>query len=172
VGWSVEVLDSACNGAIADLGYMPPATRRWFAVTVHAPLELVGVPGEMDTLGVWLTGYLARAQTTRDSARLKLMLAPDLGIHNYPNPLQTQTTFVIGLPYPGDVTLAIYTRTGEAVAHLLEGEHFEAGVRTVSWDACNDAGEKVAPGTYEYLFDFDYSGRSERIRKRLVVTRK
>jgi hypothetical protein len=46
-----------------------------------------------------------------------------------------------------------------------------AGVHLVPWAGVNDNGRAIAPGTYEYLLDYVHSGKTDRIRKRLVLTR-
>ena len=35
----------------------------------------------------------------------------------------------------------------------------------------NDNGRGIAPGTYEYLLDYVHAGKTDRIRKKLVLTR-
>jgi len=67
--------------------------------------------------------------------------------------------------------LTVYTRAGERVCRVLEAEDKPAGVHLVSWDAMNDRGRVVAPGTYEYVLDYVHQDKTDRIRKRLVVTR-
>jgi len=81
------------------------------------------------------------------------------------------TAFVIGLPDGGKVSLTIYTRAGERVCRVLEAEDRPAGVHLVRWDGVNDNGRSIAPGTYEYLLDYVHAGKTDRIRKKLVVTR-
>jgi flagellar hook assembly protein FlgD len=96
---------------------------------------------------------------------------PGFSVHNFPNPLSLRTTFVIGLPEAGEVSLTIYTRAGERVCKVLEHEGRPAGVHLARWEAVNDHGREVAPGTYEYVLDYVHQGETDRIRKRLVVAR-
>ncbi len=41
----------------------------------------------------------------------------------------------------------------------------------VRWDGVNDNGRAIAPGTYEYLLDYEHAGKTDRISKKLVLTR-
>ena len=52
---------------------------------------------------------------------------------NHPNPFNPVTTIAYDLPEPCDVTLAIYTITGQHVATLVSG-HQKAGHYEVVWD--------------------------------------
>jgi hypothetical protein len=45
------------------------------------------------------------------------------------------------------------------------------GIHFVRWDGVNDNGRGIAPGTYEYLLDYVHAGKTDRIRKKLVLTR-
>jgi flagellar hook assembly protein FlgD len=69
------------------------------------------------------------------------------------------------------VSLTVYTRAGERVCRVLNREDKSAGVQVVGWEGVNDNGRAVAPGTYEYMLDYVHQGKTDRIRKRLVVTR-
>lgn len=64
---------------------------------------------------------------------------------NYPNPFNPSTTIEFSLNDAADVSLDIYTITGEHVATLVNGKHYKAGVYEVSFNA-----ENLASGTYIY----------------------
>jgi hypothetical protein len=168
-GWSVALYDSAGLNPLAGLGYVPLDTRRWFSLNVTAPDRLAGGPGAIDTVRFFAAGYPAADPARRDSAALRLAVAPDLEIHNYPNPLVDRTTFVIGLPYDGTATLTVFNRVGETVARILSAQPVTAGVRMVDWVPLNRNGTRVAPGVYDYVLDYSWAGRAERIRKKLVI---
>lgn len=177
-GWSATLYDSGglrrlpdtdADG-LPDLGPVQPSRRAYFAVRVEAPANLVGEPGRSgDTVVV--RGFTRRDSTVDDSALLILRLAPDLAVHNFPNPFSHKTTFVFGLPELGTVTLTVYDRAGERICRLLEAEDYEAGIWLQAWDGTNDDGLAVAPGTYDYVFEYDAAGRTRRLVKKLVVTR-
>jgi flagellar hook assembly protein FlgD len=118
-----------------------------------------------------VAGHLGNDSMVADTALLNLMLVPDFSVHNFPNPFGDHTTFVIGLPADGEVSLTVYTRAGERVCRVLEREERPAGVHFVPWDAVNGNGRHVAPGTYEYVLDYVHQGETDRIHKRLVVRR-
>jgi len=92
-------------------------------------------------------------------------------VHNFPNPFTDHTAFVVGLPDDGKASLTVYTRDGARVCRVLANADLPAGVHLVPWDGVNDNGRSIAPGTYEYLLDYVHSGKTDRIRKRLVLTR-
>jgi hypothetical protein len=106
-----------------------------------------------------------------DTALLNLTLVSSLSVHNFPNPFNGHTTFVVGLPGDGRASLTVYTRAGERVCRVLESADVPAGLHFVGWDGVNDNGRAIAPGTYEYLLDYVHAGKVDRIRKRLVLTR-
>lgn len=165
-GWGAALFDSAAVSPISELGFITPGSRRWFSLSITAP---AGLSGLVDTVRFWPTAATTSNPPRRDSALLRLSLAPELGIHNYPNPFPDQTTFIIGLPFEGTATLTVFNRAGETVVHLLRAVSLSAGVHSVTWNALNTAGARAAPGVYDYLLDFHWAGRSERIRKKLVV---
>ena len=68
---------------------------------------------------------------------------------NRPNPFAPETQIAFDLPDAGQVGLAIYSPDGRLVRELLS-EQRGAGRHTVTWDGRDDAGRKVASGTYFY----------------------
>ena len=99
-----------------------------------------------------------------------MTVLPTLTIHNFPNPFSTSTSFVIGLPDDGKVSLTVYTRAGERVCRVLENAAMPAGVHVVPWAGVNDNGRRIAPGTYEYVLDYVHADKTDRIHKKLVLT--
>jgi hypothetical protein len=178
-GWSVRLCDATGakdltdtdGDGIPDLGFVGPGVQRVFALEVTAPSGLVGDTAALTQRTFIVAGHLGSDSMVADTALLNVTLVPGFSVHNFPNPLTTSTAFVIGLPAGGKVSLTVYTRVGERVRRVLEAENEPAGVHVVSWDAVNDNGRNVAPGTYEYVLDYEHQGKTDRIRKRLVVTR-
>ena len=75
-------------------------------------------------------------------------LPPEFGLsQNVPNPFNPTTTIAYDLPEVSDVTLTIYTLTGQQVATLVLG-HQEAGHYEVAWD-----GSGFATGVYLYRLE-------------------
>ncbi len=68
---------------------------------------------------------------------------------NYPNPFNPETEISFGLPEAGNVTLKIFSITGQEVRTLADGT-FQAGYQTVRWDGRNQSGHAVAGGVYFY----------------------
>ena len=72
----------------------------------------------------------------------------DFALHqNHPNPFNPHTMIRFDLPAPRDVTLAIFDARGRLVRTLVNGPE-TAGVHTVIWDGCDDAGHQVSSGLY------------------------
>lgn len=176
-GWSVTLLDSAGaqlrdtdGDALPDLGTVLPGQRTYFAVRAQAPADIIGAPGLAgDTVTV--KGFCRRDSTVCDSALLILRLVPELNVHNYPNPFSNRTTFWFGVPKPARIRLTIYDRAGERVCRIIDNESYSIGIWSTFWNAINDHGLAVAPGTYDYLLECETQDRTFRILKKLVITR-
>lgn len=68
---------------------------------------------------------------------------------NYPNPFNPKTTIRFDLPQTGRVELAVFDLAGRKVATLVN-EPLTAGHHAVTWLGQDDAGRRVASGTYVY----------------------
>lgn len=68
---------------------------------------------------------------------------------NVPNPFSTATTIAFELARPQDVTLSIYDLRGRQVRSLISGRR-DAGAHLLIWNGSDDAGRRVATGTYFY----------------------
>jgi len=68
---------------------------------------------------------------------------------NYPNPFNPSTVIGFQLPAASEVSLAIYSSTGQLVRQLARGT-FASGRHQVAWDGKNDRGQRVASGIYFY----------------------
>jgi YVTN family beta-propeller protein len=178
-GWSARLCDATGvndltdtdGDGMPDLGYVSPGDSGWFSLEVTAPS---GTQGDTTSVGqgVFLVkGHVGGRPDIADTAVLTLTLLPELSIHNYPNPFSDKTSFVIGLPEDGKASLTIYTRAGQRVCRVLENRDMTAGVHVVSWEGVNDNGRSIAPGTYEYLLDYVHGDKTDRLRKKLVLTK-
>ncbi|MEO0085000.1 MAG: hypothetical protein ABIK37_00015 [candidate division WOR-3 bacterium] len=178
-GWRAQLLDSVGGSPLADndgdgfpdLGTVVPGRRTRFSLRVETPVLLTGDTTHLDSTTISVSGFCRTDTTSRDSARLTIALVPELSVHNFPNPLTEQTTFVVGLPEDGRLSLTVYNRAGERIRRLANGAQLSAGIHLIYWDALNDNRFPVAPGTYDYLLEFSTDHRVRRIRKKLVVTR-
>ena len=179
-GWGLRLRDSADardltdkdGDGIPDLGYVAPGESCWFSVDVTAPSSLTG---DTSSLVVWkllVTGHLGGDSLVTGTATLTLTLVPALSIHNFPNPFSTTTSFVLGLPEDGEATLTVYTRAGERVCRILNNVALTAGTHVIQWNATNDHARRIAPGTYEYVLDYEHAAKTDRIQKKLVLTTK
>jgi len=73
---------------------------------------------------------------------------------NYPNPFNPETWIPYQLSEPAEVTLRIYSVSGELVRTLALGQTpagvYQSRSRAVYWDGKNSVGEPVASGLYFY----------------------
>lgn len=68
---------------------------------------------------------------------------------NYPNPFNPETRFTLDLPEDGQVTIDIFSVTGQKVRTLLN-EVRSAGSYELTWDGKTDASVSAASGLYWY----------------------
>ncbi len=68
---------------------------------------------------------------------------------NVPNPFNPVTVIQYQLPSEAHVTIDVFNIAGRLVTTLVD-ETQDAGVKAVTWDGTNAAGEKVASGIYMY----------------------
>jgi len=68
---------------------------------------------------------------------------------NIPNPFTSRTTICYQLPVRSDVSLKIFSFTGQLVRTLVD-ERQRAGHHIIWWDGCDDNGRRVAGGIYFY----------------------
>ena len=178
-GWNLRLgnatgandLTDRDGDGIPDLGYVAPGESSWFSLEVTSPSGLTGDTASLASRTFLVAGHLGDDSLVADTAVLNLTLVPTFSVHNFPNPFSDHTAFVIGLPGDGKASLTVYTRAGERVCRVLENTDVTAGVHVVPWAGVNDNDRAIAPGTYEYLLDYVHAGKTDRIRKRLVLTR-
>ena len=172
---SADLTDTNGDG-MPDLGYLEPGVETWFSLAVKTPPWLHGDAGVLDQAGFRIAAVMAGRPAVADTCYLSLVRSAagtGLAVHNFPNPLTNRTTFVIALPVAGKVSLNVCTRAGERVCRVIarDDEPRPAGVYVVPWEAETDRGQQVAPGTYQYVLDFEHDDYVERVLKTLVVTR-
>jgi hypothetical protein len=95
---------------------------------------------------------------------------------SFPNPFaagRQAATFVYYLAGPADVTLRIWTATGERVATVLDATPRDAGLHQQDfWDGRNGRGDVVRNGVYlaELIVAYD-DGTTQRVRRKVAVVR-
>lgn len=75
-------------------------------------------------------------------------------LQNYPNPFNPTTRIDYAVPMPGHVELVVFNVLGQNVKKLVNSEQ-QAGRYSVTWDATDNAGNKVATGIYFYRLKTD-----------------
>ncbi|HPG39310.1 MAG TPA: T9SS type A sorting domain-containing protein [bacterium] len=165
---------SGVDGTYQDNGCNSPNTGLY-----TAPGE-AGVPVEVYVViktGIWCGG----PEYSFDVAVDEVSLTPvggtainknDLAkneqyqlFQNYPNPFNPATTINFSLPGNETVSLAVFDLTGRKIKTLVN-ETFNAGNHTVTWDGCNDAGQRVPSGVYLYKIQ---TGNFSMIRKMTLL---
>jgi hypothetical protein len=115
-------------------------------------------------------GGIRAQHTGRDGAvgiitgvgeRLAQPLALELA-QNYPNPFNSATNITFALPYPSNVTMAVYDILGRVVK-TLTNEQLQPGAYTLTWDATG-----VASGIYYYRISTS-DGRS--LTRKMILLR-
>jgi len=73
---------------------------------------------------------------------------------NFPNPFNPTTSISYSLPENSDLSINIYSLTGQKIIELVEG-HVKAGIHTVTWNGMNHVGVPVSSGVYIYMLQSD-----------------
>ncbi len=73
---------------------------------------------------------------------------------NFPNPFNPLTTIKFDLPRDGHVALRIFDLSGRVVRTLVD-ENLARATHEYQWDGSDDAGHRVASGTYYYRVESD-----------------
>jgi len=84
---------------------------------------------------------------------------------NYPNPFNPTTTISFYLPTDQNVSLTVYSLTGEKMVTLLNG-FAEKGVHRVNWNGANRSGSSVSSGVYIYQLT---AGDKKLVKKMLLA---
>jgi hypothetical protein len=79
---------------------------------------------------------------------------------NYPNPFNPSTTFEFSLTQDAEISLKVFSVTGELVATLINSAAFSQGSYKVTFDA-----SKLSSGTYIYVLD----NGSQQISKKMTL---
>lgn len=86
-----------------------------------------------------------------------------------PNPFNPSTRIAFSLPEPGQTRIELFDARGRRVRLLAEGPR-AAGEHAVAWDGTDDAGRRLAAGTYLVRLSWRGNGASfERSAKAVMV---
>ena len=109
----------------------PQGSRVWFGLVLTGGLApgISGVGGEPVAQGAKVSRFLLGKAV--------------------PNPTTGETRIDYALPVNGQVSLGIYNTTGQLVRELMKGSVL-AGHWAVTWNGCDDSGQKVPGGVYFY----------------------
>lgn len=88
-------------------------------------------------------------------------------LQNYPNPFNGGTIIPVHLNTAAEITLNIFSITGEKVRTLYSNQFTSAGTYTVRWDSKNDTGNEVPSGIYLYRISVNNLTQA----KKLIVVR-
>ncbi|MEN8006047.1 MAG: CotH kinase family protein [Candidatus Krumholzibacteriota bacterium] len=66
---------------------------------------------------------------------------------NYPNPFNSETNIIFGLPTGQNVRISVFDARGRFITTLIDG-HRDEGFHPVKWDGTDNAGRAVASGVY------------------------
>ena len=73
---------------------------------------------------------------------------------NYPNPFSSSTSIPYDLNKGSDIKVTIYDILGRVVRKFNIGQQ-SVGTHNLTWNGCNEFGQKVASGIYFYRLDTD-----------------
>lgn len=134
----MDILYQDANGVLSVLIYSMEGTR---IPAGNQSLFTVPVSGDANFAEVSVSDSYGRLL---DAVASVGVLPTEFSVaQNYPNPFNAKTLISFGLPEAGDVTINIYSVTGQLVETL--GGRYEAGMQSITWDASN-----VASGMYFY----------------------
>lgn len=170
-GWTVSLRDSTGRHEISGLGRLAPGQKRYFRLRLTSPDSFSLGHSTPDPVTLVVRAYCPADNSVADEAHLQIIPVPDEpDVHNFPNPFRRNTVFQLNLPQDGIVSLTVYNRAAELVATVIPRQRLPAGYRFFSWAGCNEAGEPIAPGIYQYLLEYSSHGHTSRIVKKLVKT--
>jgi len=103
----------------------------------------------------WVDVPLAR------TAKRLAILGPAVAVALQPRLAEAaggKQTFAYVLPVPGRVTISVIDADGRVIRRLLDREVSD-GPHEILWDACDDQGRPVSPGSYTVQFELDAGDR-------------
>jgi hypothetical protein len=86
-----------------------------------------------------------------------------LGLSAFPNPFNPHTTIHFNLPNQTEVRLQVFDMSGRFVRNLIDGELAAEGENVAVWNGCDEAGQRVASGTYFYRLEAGKYSETNRV---------
>jgi len=166
--WHVQIR-SPSDQVITRLPALPHDTTRFQLVVTAPALTIVGPIAQIiDSCVSVITGTSRLNDSISDIATVITHVVPNLDVHNFSSPFRVRdgTSFIMSLPERGAVTITVYNRLGEKVKTVLDGQTFQPGIHVVPWNGLNDAGNRLVPGVYLYVFKFNGDTLKDRIFKK------
>ena len=145
--------------AIMGFGRSIQGAGTLMVVTTSQPVENLEI--EIDARGLNNEELMVDLQAATD---VDLPTVHALN-QNFPNPFNPSTTIKFALPQAEDVRLVIYGVDGRLIRSLVN-EHRDAGHHEVTWFGNDNAGRRVATGTYFYSIQ---AGDFRQVRKMSLV---
>lgn len=147
--WMLEYDNTNGKIRISAAGATQPISddsliRLKFNLNEHRNLDYIG---QLKITDLKLNGGLLNTVVENLPEELSLL-------QNYPNPFNPETWIPYRLSEPGDVSITIYSISGQIVRELSLGHkmpgHYVDRSKAAYWDGKNDQGEKVSSGVYFY----------------------
>ncbi len=139
--YAVQILNEELQGNFVPR-YVPPATIA-ACMSCHGTGSLNRVVAKMECTQCHGTNPHTSPVEPVSSSAKEYQLHP-----NFPNPFNPSTSLQFSLPKREAVTLAVYDVHGRLIRNLIANETYEQGTYKIGWDGTNDAGMRVASGTY------------------------
>ena len=94
------------------------------------------------------------------------IIPTEIGLSNYPNPFNPETTINYSLKENSKVSLKVYNIKGQKVKTLVN-EVLTAGKHSVIWDGRDSNGNRVSSGIY--LYKLIFNNKTEAVKKCLLL---
>ena len=95
------------------------------------------------------TQFLSGEKSDIDTVRLQSSEPSNVALfNNFPNPFNSETTITFGLNKPLNVSLKIYSISGQLLKTLINDQQLEAKYHHILWDGKNNQNNSVSTGTY------------------------
>lgn len=120
-----------------------------------------------DIHSVNVGGFLLAKSNSNNPDAEQLIIPDEVTLlDNYPNPFNPSTTLKFGLPEDSNISLTIYSVSGQKILTLVEG-FYTKGYHEIRWNGRNQTGNSVANGIYVY----ELRAGSQRFIKKMVFAK-
>ena len=153
------------------IAFAGPSTRSGQGTLFYVEFEaLPNNIGKTSPLMLDFAQLSELSNITRVNGSIAILPSNSILLQNYPNPFNPVTWIPYLLAEPSDVTIRIYSKTGQLV-HTLSLGYRSAGIytnpnRATYWNGKDEHGEAVASGVYFYSLQ---AGKFTATRKMVIV---